>query len=179
MNTKDTLQKLLHSNAIAPVVMDRGQHSVTLVEETYNFTLRHIPNDSIVIKCDKFPNLCALGQEFFLNENGECKRADYALISESSNVIMFFELKKSKRSSKRADAILQLKGATCVVNYCGLIAAEFLNKPRIFDGFLYRYYIVHHDSLRKRSFREDRPIDNSTPHMPRIIGGAFMAFGDL
>lgn len=187
MGTKEILLELLSDNATALIVKKHRKYSVTFIEKSdeksdeklYEFELSQIPEDSIVIKCDTFPNLGEDGSKFFKGDNGECKRADYVLISESEKVIMLFEFKKSNKSSTKKDKCLQLKGAKCVVDYCKIIAESFLGTRNIFDGFQYKYYIIYHTFSRKIPHLAIDLPSNFTPDTPRIIAGPFISFGYL
>ena len=174
MNTTDTLRALIADNAILPISQEHGKNICILSEpeSNYEFKLRHLPMDSLIIKCDKFPNT----DVFFRSDNMECKRADYALVSESEKIIMFFELKRSTTSAKNVAIVAQLKGAACILEYCGLIAGSFLGVRDIFYKFDRRYYIVHRKSSVRRSFEEEKKLDNRTPENARKLGGPFTSF---
>ena len=174
MNTTDILRELLVDDVIVPI--ENNRCIMSEAGSDYTFSLNHLPKDSIIIKCDRFPNL---GEKFFKGKNQECKRADYALISESKKVIMLFELKRSSKSSILKDNIAQLKGAKCVVAYCGLIVDSFFGKPKIFDGFVEKYYIIRYSPSEKREFAASETMDNTSPEKAKIIHGKFRSFEGL
>ena len=158
MTKTEVLKALFSENALAPLDKKRGELSTARLKESedkspYDFLLRNLPDDALVVKCDKFPNL---GQTFFKEDNNECQRADYFVISESENVIMFFELQKTNKSKTTSHAIAQLKGAECVMEYVGVIVDSFLNYKGKFDTFDRRFYILQHKGSRRQAFKETR-----------------------
>jgi len=176
MSTTDTLRILISDNAVIPIVQCLGRNACVLKESEFNykFTLRDIPADSFIIRFDKFPDTSDV---FFKSKNMECRKADYALVSESEKVIMFFELKRSSRSySSSKNPIAQLKGACCIMDYCEIIADSFLGVSKMFDEFTRRYYIIHCKSSSKRAFSVEDRVDNRVPENAMKYGGAFATF---
>ena len=181
MSIPEALKALLVDAVLCPLTIEKGQNTCILqeYESDYQFKLRHLPKDALVIKCDKFPQL---GDIFFKGDNMECKRADYALISESCGEIMIFELKRSRNSAGNKEIYAQLKGAKCIVEYCKSIVDSFfneINNGKGFYGFAYKYYIVQYKTSVKRSFSNIEKPDNRTPENARRLGGSFASFGDL
>ena len=86
---------------------------------------------------------------------------------------------KTKDAKKNSIAKLQLKGAECVINYCELVAKEFLNKHQIFDGFVRKYYIIHYANTEKRPLKSVVSPNNSTSENPRNFSGPFVTFRRL
>ena len=174
MSVLNILRKLILDNVI---LVPEKNYSCKLPEpdSDYAFEIRNLPEDALIIKCDSFPKTAG----FFKSNYMECKKADYALISESKKVIMFFELKRSNYTTHKEN-VAQLKGAKCVIDYCGLVAASFLDEHEIFDGFTDRYYIVIVNSSSKRSFKKRiKPPDNRKPDDARKIYGNTMPFRGL
>lgn len=175
MGVTDILCELIVDSAMISIVEENGHYICHLTEpkSDYKLTLRHLPKDALIINCDKFPNT---GKVFFRGDNMECKRADYALISESANIIMFFELKRSRSTGSTRECVAQLKGAECVMDYCRIIAASFFGSPDIFYGLRRRYYIVHYKTPTKRTFESQQKEGGHTPEVPRKIGSGFASF---
>jgi len=178
MGADKALRKILVDRALVPLTQEYGNNICTLseTESNYTFAIRNVPNDALIIKCDRFPTT---GDKFFRGKNQECKRADYVLISESEKVIMFFELKRSNKSASAKDITAQLKGAKCIMDYCASISSAFLEEHDIFDGYIYKYYKGAYKSPQKRPFGKDNKPDNSTPETARILPGDSAAFGWL
>jgi len=165
-------------SVIIPVKHENGQYVCYLPEEDSDYVLKlwHLPKDAFIVKCDRFPTTSDI---FFRGNNMECKRADYALISESKSVIMLFELARSSGTKTEKESIAQLKGARCVIEYCGHISASFFDSPDIFDNFHYRYYIVRYRKSTKRSFEALKKTGGWTADTPKKIGAAYASFEDL
>jgi len=178
MRTKEILVKLLHKRAIIFPNVNDGKYSVILTEESHDndgFKIDEIPEDSIIIKCDMFPNLKPESPTLFFKGNKSMRRrADYALVSESKKMIMFFELKKDSTNVKKI--ISQLKGAKCVIDYCEIIAEMFWEEKKIFGGFKCSYYIIRHGMQMKLSTIR---IDSSDINKPRKITGSTATFNEL
>ena len=108
----------------------------------------------------------------------ECKRADYVLVSESNQIVMYFELKNSNKSASYKEIVAQLKVARCVVDYMQSIATQFLNEPMIFKNYTHLYYKGIINTVRKRSFSKI-DTNNISPEFPRTLTGSYAAFGHL
>lgn len=86
MTDMDILSQMIKDSALVQLGDNYGKPFVKLIESQAPdslATINHLPADSIVIKADEFrsPN------DVFKGEKGECKRADYVLISEEKNVL--------------------------------------------------------------------------------------------
>jgi len=145
------LQELLKDDAIiTPEDGDYGKKSITLIEpETssdkgYSVVIRNTPENTIAIKADKFPAPNA----FFNNKKGECKRADFVMVSitpSDIHLIIIIEMKKGKGESE-TKIIQQLKGARCVVDYFRSIVKYFWQRNDFLGSNKYQYRFV---SIRK------------------------------
>ena len=177
MSAMNALKVLLVNHVMIDLAKEYGKSCCSLVEPEagYCLTIRFVPEDAIVFKCDSFPNT---GEVFFNGRSGECKRADYVLVSESEKVIMIFELQKSNRKTAH-EITAQLKGAKCIVDYCESISSEFLGMHDIFCGFTYRYYKSINTAPRKRAFGKEEKPANQTPETARIIPGSSIPFDFL
>jgi len=174
MGIREILRELIVDSGIIFAEYEDGQYVCNLPETNsdYSFKLRHLPKDAFAIKCDSFPDT---GDVFFRGKNDECKKADYALISESQRVIMFFELARSCGTKTENESIAQLKGATCIMDYCGHIAASFFDSPDI-RNFDYRYYIVRYSKSVKRTLEILQKPGGWKPENAKKIGGTFVSF---
>lgn len=111
----EILMQLLKPAATVPLEEEYGKHFVTLREPQApdsQVTVRHLPADTIAIKVDAFSSPDAI----FNGKNGECKRADYVLISPERRTIVYIEIKRTRDCFE--DIVKQLKGAQCFMNYC-------------------------------------------------------------
>lgn len=90
-----------------------------------------IPENAVVIKVDVFSS----PDTVFVGSKGECKRADYVIISnaDGKKVVIYIEMKAMK--GHPAEIIQQLNGARCFIAYCQEIGKAFWDK----SDFLKKY----------------------------------------
>ena len=178
MGAIDSLKKLIVDDAVVSLTQEYGKNKCVLTESQsdYSFTIHSLPDDVLIVKCDKFPTT---KEVFFKSENMECKISDYVLVSESKQVIMFFELKRSNRSSSAKEIAAQLKGGKCVMDYCESIIDSFLGEREIFCGFRRKYYKGISMPSKKRPFRRNENLDNTTPENARMLLGSAVNFSYL
>jgi hypothetical protein len=149
------LQELLSNEAMVILENDNhGKKKVTLIEpecydhKGYSITINNMPVDSVVIKADFFPP----PRKFFKNTKGECKRADFVIITntDKKNLIIIIEMKKSKKANNKI--IQQLKGARCVIDYCRSIVHEFWQKEDFLNPkeYVYRFVSISGISSKKK-----------------------------
>lgn len=166
MNIEKNLNELLNPSVVIPLKKEYNKNYCILNEadSDYQLTIKHIPDDAIVIKCDKFtsPN------NFFKNSKMECKRADYAIVLINKKTILYIELKRSKKSATSAEIVAQLKGAKCIIKYCACILTQFWGENDL-DNYQDRYYKYINKNTNKRPSRESQPDDNYTPETARKI----------
>ena len=177
MGAYHALKRLLVDDVILPLAeMHEKKFCVLMeIEAGYKFTIRGLPDDTLIIKSDRFPTTKDV---FFKSDHMECKRADYVLVSESEKIIMFFELKRSTKTASMNDVIAQLKGSKCVMDYCELISAAFLGEYRIFNGYTLKYYRLIAITSRKRPFKNQQHSNNS-PEDARTITDKNISYGGL
>lgn len=152
-----------------------GAKKVVLIEhQTANSELeiRNIPEDSVVIEVDKSIS----NNDLFSNKKQECKRADYLIVSEQNNLILFIEMKKGKHNGP--ETIKQLKGSLCVLNYIQSIAREFYKEHDFLDGYNKLFIVFQKVNTKKKktsyhNMREN--IKSNTPENPKI----FSQFTDI
>jgi hypothetical protein len=148
-------------------------------EAEYVVLIRDIPSDAWAIKADLFTQ----PQAIFRGSKGECKRADYILISEEKKKIIFIELKQTKESTQRNHIIEQLKGAHCLMHYCQEIVCRFWGVSNFLHGCDKRYVHINgpRPSVNKRSTcAKARPTKHDSPenHM-RIAHKTYISFNEL
>ncbi|ETR66270.1 MAG: hypothetical protein OMM_05730 [Candidatus Magnetoglobus multicellularis str. Araruama] len=155
MTDIEILDQMISDKAKVPMGVHNNKQSVTLIEDKVpdsRIEISGIPLNAIIIKIDSFPSPDFL----FAGSKGECKRADYAIISESGNKkrILYIEMKRSKHLEK--DIILQFKGAECVLAYCIKIADKFFHAQQLLKDYKPRFVTFYHTSIRKRKTRLTR-----------------------
>ena len=193
MSDLDVLKELIKDQAL--VLPDEetdeethcGKKTVVLSESgsqgrtEYEIKIKEVPNDAIVIKTDIFPS----PQNIFRCHNGECKRADYVIVtnSKTESFIVYIEMKKSKGY---ADEIKkQLKGSECFISYCQSIVDRFWQRSHFLDLYQGRFVSFRKIRIRKSLTRKRiRPAElNDDPErMLRISdvrNGGEVYFGRL
>ena len=161
MPDNNILSQLFSKSSLVPLQGSVTKPRVTLTEpdaEDSTATISGLPADAFVIKVDDFtsPN------KIFQCSRGECKRADYVIISEQKKCILYIELKRTKDG--RTKIVQQLMGAKCFVKYCQQIGKEFWNDNSFLNGYSHRFVSIAHTSISKKSTRLKRkaPV-NDTP----------------
>ena len=174
------LSELLEPNAvIRPHMSIHGKCELELCEPDEVdcvVLIRDVPPDALALKADLFPQ----PRGVFKGSKGECKRADYIVISEEKQTIIFVELKLS--GAQHNHVTQQLKGAHCLLHYCQEIVFRFWGVPSFLCGCSKRYVHIVRSSLHKRPTRpsKSRPAKHDTPesHM-RIANSSYISFNVL
>lgn len=170
---------MLKLNAKVPLNQERGRPSVKLKDEISGTTVevKGLPHDSIVIRADDFE----APLEIFNGSKGECKRADFVIVSseETKKWIVCIETKARKlKAGARIKA--QLKGALCFIGYCRCIGRSFWASNTFLDGYEYRFVSVGHTSIHKRNTQpKRRRTRHSTPENFLKLHGKFHHFSRL
>lgn len=131
----------------------RLNYSVILTEpqDSYSVTIDGMPNhdEVIIIKADTF----VAPRAIFNCSKGECKRADFVIITDNGTekTILCLEMKKRKGSNKTI--IQQLTGAQCFVAYCKEIGKAFWNQQDFLKNYQYRFISISHISVPKKKTR--------------------------
>ena len=153
MTNLDILKTMLKVSAF--ITIDRNR-CVNLTEpqcSSSHLNIHGIPQESIIIKVDSFKS----PDSVFEGKNGECSRADYAIISEyaQKKYIVYIEMKKTTDSEHKR--INQLAGAKCFISYCKEIGKFFWKENKFLDGFEDRFVsICHTGSIRKRETKIEK-----------------------
>lgn len=139
---------MIKDSAKVKIYKEYNKLRVSLKEpqcEDSTLVINNLPEESIVIKADEFKSPSSL----FKGENGELKRADYIIVSETDDdkVVLFIELKKTK--DKEEEIIKQLKGSYCLFFYLKQIGIEFWDNDDFLSGYRYRFISFGHTSIRK------------------------------
>ena len=170
MSDRRILLEMLLDEVLTPLGLENGKPIIELHEEASAkpTIIREVPEDSLVIKADEFP----APTDFFEGSKGENKRADFIVISEAEEVILYIEIKSGKASG--AEIEQQLKGAACVLSYCKEVAGQFWNESNFLDEKKYKHrYIglVETDANKRPTYHNSVPHDSaesftkiSSPH---------------
>ena len=132
-------------------------------QDNYSFVVNGMPkpDEVIVIKLDEFFDV----RKIFTGSKGECKRADFIIIANttSEKVILCLEMKKSRDDN--SSIIKQLKGAKCFVSYCREIGREFWKQPDDFlQDYQYRFVSIKNISISKTTTSSPKFSQKSEIH---------------
>jgi len=148
---------MILNSARIPLKDNYGRFKVILNEPDCSdstIEISGLPQDALVIKADSWP----APDQVFAGSKGECKRADYVIISEKNNktVVICIEMKKSNNSTSKK-IIEQLTGAKCFILYCQSIGRGFWSERDFLGDAVYRFVgFCHTSSIRKRPTRVTR-----------------------
>jgi hypothetical protein len=165
-DTEILYQLFKPSVRLSTSINGRGHNEVILVEpsqESSDIKICRLPHDAIVVNVDKFE-----GPNHVFNCNtGVCKRADYAIISESYRSILYIELKSG--SCLHADVVNQLTGAKCFIRYCREIVHQYWNNTNFMDGYSERFVSFVNISAAQRPIcKSSTPIHDSPSKYMKI-----------
>ncbi|MCA2643646.1 MULTISPECIES: hypothetical protein [unclassified Microcystis] len=148
---------------------------LTETQDNYSFVVNGMPkpDEVIVINLDEFFDV----RKIFTGSKGECKRADFIIIANttSEKVILCLEMKKGKKSNTWITK--QLKGAKCFVSYCREIGRLFWNQPDFLRDYQYRFVSIKNISISKtttssRKFSQKSEIHDQPEKMLKISAKA-------
>ncbi len=172
--------QMFKGTALVPLIEEHSKYSVILNElqvTDSGVKISGVPEGLLAIKIDKF----SPPDRLFTGTNGECKRADFALIADNGKKkrILIIELKRIKAPRNHIEE--QLKGATCVIEYCKEIAKAFYNCNNPLSEFEIRYISFGHTSIAKKKTRIDRnlKIHDKPDRMMKISSPNYIHFNHL
>ena len=179
MNDIQILQEMLSSDSKVPLQRAHDKSSVELKDEKSGgtATIRGLPQDSIVIRAEDFENPLTI----FSGSKGECKRADFVIVSseDTKKWIVCIET-KTRKSKAEAHIKAQLKGAQCFIGYCRCIGRSFWGSNAFLDGYQYRFVSIGHTNVHKRNMQPSRPSTwHSSPENFLKVRGKLHHFGKL
>ncbi|GAH63327.1 unnamed protein product [marine sediment metagenome] len=175
MSDMDILNQMIEESARVPLSAHYSRMKVELVEPQHDQSSTNIygvPDNAIVIEVDTFASPDAV----FCGSHGECKRADYVIVSDADGkkVIICIEMKATTGSRK--EITQQLKGAQCFIIYCREIGKTFWNEEGFLKDYRYCFVSIGHTSIPKRktritrqSGRHDRPDKMLKVDWPRHL----------
>ena len=177
MSDMDILSAMIKDSALIPQEQQHGKPIIKLQElgvkgsTTY---IRNIPPDAIVIKADEFP----APNSFFKGDKGECKRADFIIISEEKKVILHVELKAGDKDASHI--VKQLKGASCVISYCKEVGKLFWGENTFLENYKHRYIgMVHLSASKKPSRHKSTSLHDSPESFLKISSPHYVQFNEL
>lgn len=153
MRNMEILSQMIKDNARVELQEEYGKHFVRLYEPQApdsSAIIKGMPADSIVIKVDTFMSL----EDIFKGSMGECKRADYVIISAEKKRILYIEIKRTKDSWEQI--VKQLTGAECFVKYCQEIGKAFWKEQTFLRDYKHRFISIGHTSIAKRTTRIEK-----------------------
>ncbi len=175
------LKEMIKKTAIVPLEDHYNKKKVILREPppgNYFVTIHGMPNDDevIIIKADYFNPK----NEFFQGNYGECKRADFVIISNTGKqkFIVCIEMKAGKGGLEK-EIIDQLQGAQCVVAYCREIGQLFWKNPDFLKNYQYRFISIKNISISKKPSRTKPVIHDRPDRMLKISSPKHLEFNHL
>nr|VFK31068.1 MAG: hypothetical protein BECKMB1821G_GA0114241_107611 [Candidatus Kentron sp. MB]VFK35578.1 MAG: hypothetical protein BECKMB1821I_GA0114274_11292 [Candidatus Kentron sp. MB]VFK77385.1 MAG: hypothetical protein BECKMB1821H_GA0114242_11312 [Candidatus Kentron sp. MB] len=113
-----------------------------------------LPDNTIIIKADAFQS----PDTIFNCSKGECKRADFIIVADTDKkrVILYIEMKATRKGSSEKEIIRQLKGAQCFIGYCRNIGKSFWESPNFLDGYECRFIKIIPNNVSKGETRISR-----------------------
>ncbi|MDM8516083.1 hypothetical protein QUF76_07785 [Desulfobacterales bacterium HSG16] len=155
------LKEMLIETAIVPLEdhpYGKSKKQVTLTEQgQYSVTIKGLPPEDqiIVFKTDSYP----APEHIFKGNKGECKRADFVIICNTTTIkmILFIELKAKSNTSKTKHIIQQLKGSQCIIGYSQEIGRLFWD-PTFLEDFQYRFVCLTDINIQKRQTRVSKAL---------------------
>ena len=170
MNDTEILKEMLRSDAHVPLPHTDSRRSVKLTDKESATTveIKGIPQDSVVIKADNFVS----PDTVFKGSKGECKRADFVIVSNDSKKWIICIETQTGNYKERREVIEQLRGALCFVNYCKCIGKEFWREDEFLDGYQYRFISMAYTSIHKRStqFHDSRTLHSRPENFRKVFG---------
>lgn len=150
MPDMEILSELIKVTALISLQGDPSKPRVILQEPEApdsSATISSLPSDAFVIKVDTFRS----PSDIFYGAKGECKRADYVIISPRKKYVLYIELKRTKDDWNQI--VKQLMGAQCFVKYCQEIGKSFWNEDNFLKDYQHRFISIGHTSVSKRPTR--------------------------
>ena len=161
MSHTSVLRRMLNSCSLVQLEDHYESKKVKLSESKISdssIEILHVPPNTIVLDLDSAFNI----EKLFHGKAGECKRADYILLSESAERVLFIEMKRSNSSA--TDISLQLRGALCAFEYCQIIAREFFDEHNFLKTYQKRFISIRHTDDYKRKTAIERTAGLGQKH---------------
>ena len=162
MDDLEILNSLFKENSLIQKDDEYGKSCVTLTEPQApdsSAKIRNLPHDAFIIKVDAFKS----PDSIFQGRNGECKRADYVIISPEKKCIIYIEVKRT--SDKWEQIVHQLQGAACFMKYCQEIGKAFWQTDQFLTGYKHRFVSIGRTSIAKTKTKVEK--SNATHDTPK------------
>jgi hypothetical protein len=144
---------------------------------SYSIKIKGLPKETLILKADEFPALL----NFFKGLQGECKRADYIILTNIKNkkIAIFLELKSGNPDNK--DIINQLKGAFCLYKYLQKIGQIFWDYTDFLIDYEIKFAVIKEipqkiklkkqtTKFKKENLVSQIPLNNlNTPEIPKYF----------
>lgn len=159
----DILSELIQEDAIISLKNHYEKWMVELEEpsaQDSKVKINNIPADTIVIRLNVFTAFSAM----FRSMKGECKCADFVIISPEKKCILYIEMKRTK--DKWHSIVQQLTGAKCFVEYCRVIGREFWEERNFLTDYKKRFISIGHTSMPKRPTRPNPVVGGNSCETP-------------
>jgi hypothetical protein len=153
MSDMDILSQMIKGTALVQLEEEYDKLHVRLIEPQTpdsSATIRNLPTDAMIIKVDAFRS----PDDVFSGGNGECKRADYVIISAEKKCIIYIEMKRTKDGWNQI--VKQLLGSQCFVKYCQEVGKSFWDENQFLNGYQSRFITIGHTNIPKRKTRITR-----------------------
>ena len=182
MNDIQILREMLIDRLQVEAQQEQGKFSVELTDLTSGTSvkIKGLPPDSIVIRAEDFEDPVTI----FNGTKGECKRADFVIISNDEHErkwIICIEIKGGNKT--RPKIIAQLKGAQCFISYCRYIGKLFWEFEEFLDGYEYRFVsIARLNKIKKprtQPFHSTGQLHNHPDNFLKIFQTPILHFGKL
>ncbi|MFZ4858549.1 MAG: hypothetical protein ACOYL3_19355 [Desulfuromonadaceae bacterium] len=161
MSTMTILSEMVKDTARIKLQEEYGKHFVKLEEPQAadsSAIIKGIPADAVIIKVDAFRS----PDDVFNGNKGECKRADFVIISGEKKCVVYIEIKRTKDSWDQI--VKQLTGAECFIKYCQEIGKSFWKDKSFLQDFKHRFVSIGHTSIAKRKTQVTKNADkHDTP----------------
>lgn len=169
---KKTAQvELKEENGKLYAILDEPQSPDSMVK------IRDLPLDALVIKVDQFRS----PEDIFNGTKGECRRADYVIISSEKRCILYIEVKRTK--DKWHKIVQQLRGAECFVKYCQEIGKSFWKESSFLACYKHRFVSISCTSIsidkKKTQIDKNSPIHDSPDTAMKIAHPKYILFNRL
>jgi hypothetical protein len=174
------LSELISNKVEIPLIsLPNSSNEVTLTENIdnipYSIKIKGLPKQTFILKADEFPALL----NFFNGLQGECKRADYIILTNIKNkkIAIFLELKSGNPDNK--DSINQLKGAFCLYKYLQKVGQIFWGYTDFLTDYEIKFAVIKEipqktklnkkvTKFKRENLASQIPLDNSNlPDIPR------------
>ncbi len=150
MSDMNILSQMIKQSALVQLESEYDKFIVNISEPQSpdsSATIRNMPPDAMVIKVDIFRS----PDDIFNGINGECKRADYVIISAERKCIIYIEMKRKKDEWNQI--VKQLLGSQCFIKYCQEVGKGFWSDNEFLIGYKSRFISIGHTSIPKKKTR--------------------------